>query len=171
MATLSFGQIPVPKNLRVLTSEAAGTATNLWFFAATATDKQGLESDFSSEVVLTNIFSNSPISLVTLAWDKSSGTNVITNYTIYFGSAHTNYTNLTLVGTNLTGTVRVLPAPLTNTVLTVTTTGTNLYRSSTLNGPWISLGRTSYAVTNSPSPFYFRSRPSSSKVSIKTVLQ
>ena len=39
---------------------------------------------------------------VTLAWDASSGTNVIANYKVYYGVASDTYTNSVAAGTNLT---------------------------------------------------------------------
>jgi hypothetical protein len=39
---------------------------------------------------------------VTLVWDPSSGTNVIANYKVYYGSASRTYTNVTSVGTATT---------------------------------------------------------------------
>src|ERR1039458_4540906 len=39
---------------------------------------------------------------VTLAWDASSGTNVIANYKVYYGVASATYTNSVAAGTNLT---------------------------------------------------------------------
>jgi hypothetical protein len=39
---------------------------------------------------------------VTLAWDSSSGTNVIANYKVYYGVASDTYTNSVSAGTNLT---------------------------------------------------------------------
>ena len=39
---------------------------------------------------------------VTLAWDASSGTNVIANYNVYYGVASGTYTNSVSAGTNLT---------------------------------------------------------------------
>jgi hypothetical protein len=42
---------------------------------------------------------------VTLAWDKSAGTNVIVNYAVWWGITPGGYTNSLLTGTNLTGTV------------------------------------------------------------------
>ena len=42
---------------------------------------------------------------VTLAWDASPGTNVITNYNIYYGPASATYTNVQAAGTNQTLTV------------------------------------------------------------------
>ena len=39
---------------------------------------------------------------VTLAWDPSSGTNVITNYNLYYGVASATYTNVVAAGTNTT---------------------------------------------------------------------
>jgi fibronectin type 3 domain-containing protein len=42
---------------------------------------------------------------VTLAWDKSPGTNVIAKYNIYYGPSSGTYTNVQSAGTNLTTTV------------------------------------------------------------------
>ena len=39
---------------------------------------------------------------VTLAWGASPGTNVITNYAVWFGPAPATYTNHVNAGTNLT---------------------------------------------------------------------
>ena len=44
-------------------------------------------------------------SSVTLAWDPSPGTNVITNYKVYLGTSSRTYTNSVSAGTNLTLTV------------------------------------------------------------------
>jgi hypothetical protein len=46
-----------------------------------------------------------PTPAVVLAWDRSPGTNVITNYTVYYGVASATYTDKALAGTNLTVTV------------------------------------------------------------------
>jgi len=47
---------------------------------------------------------NAPSS-VTLAWNPSPGTNVITNYSVYYGVASRTYTNSVSARTNLTATV------------------------------------------------------------------
>jgi hypothetical protein len=39
---------------------------------------------------------------VTLAWDPSSGTNIIANYNVYYGAASRTYTNVVSAGTNTT---------------------------------------------------------------------
>jgi hypothetical protein len=39
---------------------------------------------------------------VTLAWDPSTGTNIIANYNVYYGVASATYTNVAAAGTNLT---------------------------------------------------------------------
>ena len=39
---------------------------------------------------------------VTLAWDPSPGTDVITNYNLYYGAASATYTNVVAAGTNTT---------------------------------------------------------------------
>jgi hypothetical protein len=47
---------------------------------------------------------------VTLAWDASSGTNVIANYKVYYGIVSATYTNSVAAGTNLTASVSNLVA-------------------------------------------------------------
>ncbi len=47
---------------------------------------------------------------VTLAWDASSGTNVITNYKVYYGVASRTYTNSASAGTGLTVSISNLVA-------------------------------------------------------------
>src|ERR1035441_4276136 len=46
-----------------------------------------------------------PTGSVTLAWDSSSGNDLVTNYNIYYGVASLTYTNTVAAGTNLTMTV------------------------------------------------------------------
>ena len=43
--------------------------------------------------------------IVTLAWDPSPGTDVITNYNLYYGVASGTYTNVAAAGTNTTVTI------------------------------------------------------------------
>lgn len=81
--------------------------TNYFFFAATCIDDRGLESDYSNEVCLAT--TNALPLRVTLAWDPSPSTNVITNYTIYQGVASYTYTQKVNVGTARTGVVHILP--------------------------------------------------------------
>ena len=90
--------------------------TNYYYFAATATDTYNLESDYSNECVLTNT-AHYPI--VGLAWGKSPGTNIITNYKIYWGPSTKIYTNSVSAGTNLTITISLVPPPKTNCVITL----------------------------------------------------
>ena len=47
-------------------------------------------------------------SSVTLAWDPDSGTDIITNYNIYYGVASATYTNTVSAGTNTTVTISSL---------------------------------------------------------------
>lgn len=129
-------------------------ATNTYYFTATATDRNGLESDYSNEVScrLTNQYQ----SAVTLAWDASSGTNVITNYAIYIGGLSRTYTNRVNAGTNLTKTVYVGNPRLTNVVITVTSqNATNLQWCSRIGQPWTLLGATNWTATN-PTPRFWR---------------
>jgi len=46
--------------------------------------------------------SNAPPWSVTLAWDRSAGTNAIANYNVYYGVASATYTNVVAAGTNTT---------------------------------------------------------------------
>ena len=135
--------------------------TNVWYFAATCTDNAGLTSDYSTEVSLRD--TNGTIRTVTLAWDRSQGTNVITNYTIWQGVASRTYTNSVNVGTNLTGTVRVqppLPPAPTNLVITVTGLAAN-----SLQGPWLAVPSwPAIVVTNPPANKFYR-------VGISTAMQ
>lgn len=153
------GQVPPPPGGLFLDLSPAPTATNLWYFAATARDTNGLESAFSNEVSLTNVYTTLPISSVVLGWDPSPVTNdLVTNYTVYWGTAPGSYSNTVAAGTNLSATVPVIPPPPSNHVLTVTTTGTNLYRASSLSAPWLPLNRTNYRATNAIGPYYFRGK-------------
>lgn len=164
--SVSEGQEPaVPTNLHVtavdvppLPSFTIEPSTNTWFFAATAWSA-GIQSEYSNEVGLTNVFTNNPITTVVLAWDPSPGTNVITNYSALWGSAPRTYSNSVPVGTNLTATINVIPPPPPYVVVTkVSTTGTNLYGSPGPNGPWSSLGTTNFVATNLVGTIFFRGR-------------
>jgi len=46
--------------------------------------------------------SNAPPQSATLAWDPSPGTDIITNYNLYYGVASATYTNVVAAGTNTT---------------------------------------------------------------------
>jgi hypothetical protein len=143
-------------------------STQTWYFAATAVATNGLESDFSSEVIFGT--TNRHVA-VTLAWDPSPGTNTGLRYNIYTGGASRTYTNTTSAGTNLTLTVSLYPPALTNTLLTVTGTlgATNLAWASSLRGPWTLLGTTNYVGTNVPSPRFYRGvGKQGNKVTIKS---
>lgn len=128
----------------------------VFHFAATATDTNGLESDFSNEAIF-EYTSENPGRVATLAWDPSPGTNVITNYTIYFGRETRTYTNAVLAGTNLTYTVRFLPALKTNVIVTVrAVTGTGLVWALSYSGHWWPVGSTTWTETNPVGPRYWR---------------
>ncbi|HQL77161.1 MAG TPA: hypothetical protein PLU91_03115 [Verrucomicrobiota bacterium] len=132
---------PVPK---AMPTPAPNYRT--WFFAATAKDKDGLESDFSDELSLTE---TSRIATVTLAWDQSvswSPSNPLT-YRVYCGGKSRTYTNIVEAGTNLTAQVRLRPPRLTNWVVTVTGTGGLWFAQSTC-GPWEAMSATSMVLTN-----------------------
>ena len=119
-----------------------------YHFAATATDTNGLESDYSTEAVLrvTN-----RIQTVTCAWDPSAGTNAIAHYTLYQGTAAGCYTNSVKTPTTQ-ATIQVNPPVPSNLVVTVTSTGcTNLQYRQAVGATWTGwalLGRTNLEVTN-----------------------
>lgn len=147
-ATLKSPPVPKPRAVAVLPKP-----TYTFYFAATAFDRNGLESDYSNEVTYST---TNPMKAVTLAWDASISTNGPLTYWIYQGGASRSYTNHYAAGTNLALAVR--PAlPRTNLVLTVTTSGaTDLSWAPTLRGPWTSLNATNWSDTNPPAPRYFR---------------
>jgi hypothetical protein len=148
---LSIPALIVPTN-------PPGTDFITFFFAATATSTAGLVSDFSNQVS-TNYYETSMWTNVILVWEKSASTN-IKSYTLHGGGQPGIYTNSTNVGAALSGalTMIVYPVPLTNVVLNVTTTGTNLYRAPGPRGPWTAMNLTNYTATNPPGPVYFRGR-------------
>ena len=103
----------------------------LLFFAATAIN-DGMESDFSNEIVTTNPWPN-------LTWD--SMTNV-TGFKVYRGRQSGTYTNSWDTTTNLFSVPR--PIRLTNEVITVTSQqATNLQYRVSPTGPWVLAGYTS----------------------------
>ena len=124
------------------------------YFAATATDEYGLESDYSEECVWTNntlLMAKS----ITLAWDPSPGTNVITNYKVYRGQYSGWYDTNFNAGTNLTLQIPLYPPRLSNQVITITSVNaTNLQYRSGLTGAWAPLGATNWAATNPPTRFW-----------------
>lgn len=129
--------------------------TNWYYFAATAIDNTGQESDYSNEVSLSRYWGHYWRS-VTLAWDPSPSTNVV-GYLVYWGTNHSAYSNHSQVLTGTTGTVQVFPPPLTNHVVKVTTSrATNLLAADRLSGPWVLLNRTNWGGTNSRPPQYWR---------------
>lgn len=128
--------------------------TNVLYFAATATDVWGLTSLYSAELVWVN---TNRAQVITLGWDASPGTNQITNYTVYQGRTSGVYTNSADAGTNLTASLRIVPAPKTNVVITVTSVNaTNLQFSDRLTGGWSLLNATNLTVTNPPVRMFFR---------------
>lgn len=127
-----------------------------WYFAVTAKDNAGSESDFSNEVVYTN-WSRTNV-IMTLAWDSRSGTNFISHYTIYKGIASGNYRWTYDAGTNLCLTFPLFGFALSNVVVTVACTngGTNIAFASRMSGPWSNLNLTNWTETNPSGPRYFR---------------
>lgn len=139
-----------------------------------------------------------------IAWDYPSNTlSTIANFRIYSGPSRTNYTTNTLAGKVLTNSfpwlrgttnflsvtaigtnglesdysceLRIPGVPLTNLVITVTSSGaTNLQFSTSVSGYWTNLGATNWAQTNPPTLFWRavgRSRTSPAVAYIKSKWQ
>ena len=98
-----------------------GKPPAVYYFACTAHDATGLESDFSNEVAFTN---SGKRTAVALAWDASAGTN-IAGYAVYRGRASSNYTNVTQVGNFTNATIQLVASQPTNVVVTVSGLSTN----------------------------------------------
>ena len=113
--------MPSVQSLRAAAALVVPIVTNRWYIAATA-QAGGLESDFSNEVSFAT--TNRTLVAPVLAWDASPGTNVVTNYTLYYGPASGFYSNTASAGTNLTMTLWLL-APKTNRVVTISANTTN----------------------------------------------
>ena len=122
---------------------------------------------------------------VTLAWDPSPGTNVISHYNIYYGSDSGNYTSVVNAGSALTCTISNLIGATTyyfaatavdtaglesdyssevstciigtNILVRITSVNaTNLQWSQTLSGPWNLIGATNWTGTNMVGPVFAR---------------
>jgi hypothetical protein len=131
----------------------------VWYFAATATDSDGLESDYSNELVWTNTIGASRIMC---AWDAPSSTNSITNYTVFRGLASGSYTFAPVhAGTNLSVIFWLVRAPKTNRVVHVSSVNaTGMWTAATLDGPWIQVAATNVSLTNpAPSQFWRVEQP------------
>jgi hypothetical protein len=139
------------------------------YFAVTATDTNGLESSFSNEV---SFVRTNGVRFLTLGWDASMTPRV--TYMVYRGPASHFYTNGYPAGTNLTLALPLLPPPLTNVVLTITTTrAIDLMWSCALGAaePWHLLGTNNWMATNPPSPMFFRAIGRNSTVTIRARMQ
>jgi hypothetical protein len=141
--------------------------TNTFFFACTATDSAGLESDYSMEVgaEVVGLWER-----ITLAWDACDGVELqivdgiwqsvfvgIDHYTLYWGPSSRGYTRSRNVGTNLVATVFVVApdyvCPPSYTNLAVTVTGDELETATNILGPWTPAA--SVTVTNPMEPARF----------------
>jgi hypothetical protein len=144
---------PVPK---AMPTPAPNYRT--WFFAATAKDKDGLESDFSDELSLTE---TSRIATVTLAWDQSvswSPSNPLT-YRVYCGGKSRTYTNIVEAGTNLSVTVRLARLLKTNRLVVVSSTSTGMFYGDTMTGPWTYTSETNILTFNPSGNRFYRAVP------------
>jgi hypothetical protein len=156
-AILVFWCVPKARgmDMNALVSPTVTNAPRVWYFAATATDSDGLESDYSNELVWTNTIGASRIMC---AWDAPSSTNSITNYTVFRGLASGSYTFAPVhAGTNLSVIFWLVRAPKTNRVVFVTTWGaTGMLTAATVKGPWIHVDTTNATLTNPASSQFWR---------------
>ncbi len=118
----------------------------------------------SPNCALSLVFTNTGASnRITLAWDWGTNwlcanppTNAYSNF-LAWGETLDAMTNIVNAGTNSSITVTLIPPPLTNRLIQVTTvSATNLQWSLTPRGPWTSLNVTNWTATNPPAPRYFR---------------
>ena len=113
--------------------QAAALPERTFYFAATTLDN-GVESDYSNEVMSTNPW---PV----LAWD---GVTNATGYAIHRGQESGIYTNTWKTGTTNTQFTVPKPAPLTNEYITVTSyRATNIQYRTGPGSPWVLAGYTS----------------------------
>ena len=118
--------------------QAAALPERTFYFAATTLDN-GVESDYSNEVMSTNPW---PV----LAWD---GVTNATGYAIHRGQESGIYTNTWETGTTNTQFSVPRPMPRTNTVINITShRATNLQYRTSRDGPWLLTGYTNRAWTN-----------------------
>ena len=128
----------------------AGSRT--FYFACTAVDASGIESDYSEEVSWTR-YTGGPRT-ITLAWDYCDGNRV----NLYWGTNSGTYFAPVDAGTNLQWTIRILPEPLTNCVVSVSASSTDMEWSFWPEGPWASMSANTWTATNAPAPqLFFRS--------------
>jgi hypothetical protein len=121
LSGVKSGSMPLPK------ATIGPVTTNTWYFAATATDTNGLTSDYSNEVT-TNL--PSTIKTVTLLWNPSPSSN-IAGYNVFKGKVSGIYTNKYAAGTNLTLEIPLSsPLPSNRVVTLKPMVATNL------SGPW-----------------------------------
>lgn len=138
--------------------KAVVPAPRVWYFAATATDSGGLESDFSAEVTLTNAAARR----VEIAWDYPYTNWTVTNFTVFRGLASGAYTFAPVhAGTNLSVAFWLVRAPKTNRVVHVSTlNATGMWTAASLKGPWIQVAATNVTLTNpAPSQFWRVEQP------------
>lgn len=137
---------------KAMVSRAVTNAPRVWYFVATATDSDGLESDYSNELVWTNA---TGASRIMLGWDASPSSNIV-NYTVFRGLASGSYTFAPVhAGTNLSVIFWLVRAPKTNRVVHVSSVNaTGMWTAATLKGPWIQIAATNVSLTN-PAPSRF----------------
>jgi len=118
---------PVPKTMPL------PNPPRIYYFAAKATDVDGVQSVWSDECVWTNAVK---ARVVRFVMEPGASTYPITNYSVAFGKSSRVYIATNHYGTNLTGTLRIAPEPLTNRVFVVSSTSTGMYHAATIKGPW-----------------------------------
>ena len=92
--------LPDPTNGRIQATVDNLTAGETYYFAATAYDSNGLESDYSAEInhtIENAVIEPQPSGQADFSWLPNSEPN-LTGYKIYYGTASRTYTNILDIG-------------------------------------------------------------------------
>ena len=138
---------PVPKTMPL------PNPPRIYYFIAQQTDAEGKSSEWSKEYLWTNY---AKARVVQFELEPGMAEYPISNYSVAFGKASRVYIATNHYGTNLTGTLRIAPEPLTNRVIAVSSTSTGMFYAASLAGPWEYLAETNAVHLNprSGSRFY-----------------
>lgn len=118
-----------------------------YHFAATATGTNDLTSDYSNELLWTNVSSQS---YVILRWDPSPGDIPVAYYSVHWWRTASIFTNNSDVGTNRQLTVSLKVPALTNRIIYITSLNATNIRYRPYGGLWNLCGWTNRTLTNPP---------------------
>ncbi len=136
----------------VLPAVVVPPTTSTVYITATAYDVNGLESDFSSQLLY--VYTNGPDRTVTIQWDPSAGA---TGYRVYWGGESFHYTNSANAGLTVTYTIQLTAKPAPPPPIYGAVYGQS---SSNVGGPFSDLtAEPFYRFTNAPGArLFFRVR-------------